>query len=55
MTMRPIVAKNPASMAAGAFIVYSYKLDGATIQVTTVRDQKGPIPNPVTIKAVRIE
>ena len=55
MTMRPIVAKKPASMAAGAYTVYSYKLDGATIQVTTVRDQKGPIPIPVTIKAVRIE
>lgn len=55
MTMRPIVAKNPAAMAAGVFTVYSYTLDGATIQVTTVRDQRGPVPNPVTIKAVRIE
>jgi len=55
MTMRPIVAKNPASMAAGVYTVFSYKLDGNTIQVTTVRDQKGPIPVPVTIKAVRIE
>jgi len=55
MTMRPIVAKNPASMAAGVYTVFSYKLQGNTIQVTTVRDQKGPIPVPVTIKAVRVE
>ncbi len=55
MTMRPIVAKNPAAMAGGFYTVFSYKLEGNTIQVTTVRDQKGPIPIPVTIKAVRIE
>lgn len=55
MTMRPIVAKNPASMAAGVYTVFAYKVDGNTIEVTTVRDQKGPIPMPVTIKAVRIE
>jgi hypothetical protein len=55
MTMRPIVAKNPSSMAAGVFTVFSYTLDGNTIQVTTVRDQKGPILAPVTIKAIRVE
>jgi hypothetical protein len=55
MTMRPIVAKNPAAMAAGVYTVFSYKLEGNTIQVTTVRDQNGPIPVPVTIKAVRVE
>ena len=55
MTMRPIVAKNPAAMAAGVYTVSSYKLEGNTIQVTTVRDQNGPIPVPVTIKAVRVE
>jgi len=54
-TGRPIVAKNPAAMAAGVYTVFSYKLEGNTIQVTTVRDQNGPIPVPVTIKAVRVE
>ncbi len=54
MTMRPIVAKNPAA-AGGFYTVFSYKLEGNTIQVTTVRDQNGPIPVPVTIKAVRVE
>lgn len=55
MTMRPIVAKNPAAMAGGFYTVFSYTLEGNTIQVTTVRDQNGPIPIPVTIKAVRVE
>ena len=55
ITMRPIAAKNPAAMVPGAFIAYSYKLDGDTIWVTQQRNQNGPFANPVTIKAVRIE
>ena len=34
ITMRPIVAKNPATMAPGAFVTYSYKLAGDTLWVT---------------------
>ncbi len=55
MTMRPIAAKNPAVMAPGVFITYSYKLDGNTIWLTQQRNQNGPFANPVTVKAVRIE
>ena len=55
ITMRPLVAKNPVAMAPGAFITYSYKLDGDTLRVTFQKDQNGPIVNPVTIKAVRVE
>ena len=55
ITMRPLVAKNPKAMAPGAFVTYSYKLDGDTLWVTFQRDQHGPIVNPVTIKAVRVE
>jgi hypothetical protein len=55
ITMRPLAAKNPATMVPGAFITYSYKLDGNTIWVTQQRNQQGPFANPVTIKAVRIE
>lgn len=55
ITMRPIAAKNPAAMAPGAFITYSFKLDGNTIWVTQQRNQDGAFANPVTIKAVRIE
>jgi hypothetical protein len=55
MTMRPLVAKNPVVMSPGAFATYSYKLAGDTLWVTAVRDQNGPIVNPVTVKAVRVE
>ena len=55
ITMRPIAAKNPAAMVPGAFITYSFKLDGDTIWVTQQRNQNGTFPNPATIKAVRIE
>jgi hypothetical protein len=55
ITMRPVVARNPAAMAHGAFISYSYTLDGDTLRVTQQRDQNGPFTNPVTIRAVRVE
>jgi hypothetical protein len=55
ITMRPIAAKNPAVMVPGAFIAYSFKIDGDTIWVTQLRNQNGPFANPFTIKAVRIE
>ena len=55
ITMRPVVAKNPAAMASGAFTSYSYTLDGDTLRVTQQRNQNGPFVNPVTIKVVRVE
>ena len=55
ITMRSLVAKNPAAMAPGAFSSYSYELDGDTLRVTQQRNQNGPFANPVTIKAVRVE
>lgn len=55
ITMRPIAAKNPAAMVRGAFITYSYKLEGNTLRVTQQRNQDGPFANPVTIKAMRID
>ena len=54
MTMRPIAAKNPAAMVPGAFITYSYKLEGDTIWVTQQRNQNGPFAHPATIKSVRV-
>ena len=55
LTVHPLASKSPAAMAAGAFIVYSYKLDGDTLSITQVRNQSGPFPNPFTAKFVRIE
>jgi len=54
ITMRPIVAKNPAAMKPGAFTTWSYTLEGDTLRVTAVANQNGPV-EPVTIKAVRVE
>ena len=36
-------------------IHHSYKLDGDTLWVTFQKNQNGPIVNPTTIKAVRVE
>ena len=54
ITMRPVVAKNPAAMKSGAFTTWSYKLDGNTVWVTAMTNQNGPVDH-VTIKAVRVE
>jgi hypothetical protein len=54
ITMRPVVAKNPAAMKSGAFTTWSYRLEGDTLWVTAKTNQSGPV-DPVTIKAVRIE
>jgi hypothetical protein len=55
ITMRPIAAKNPAAMMHGAFTTWSFKLTGDTLLVTAEGNQNGPISNPVTVKAVRVE
>jgi len=55
ITMRPIAAKNPAAMMHGAFTTWSFKLTGDTLLVTAEGNQNGPVVNPVTVKAVRVE
>lgn len=55
ITMRPIAAKNPAAMMHGAFTTWSFTLTGDTLLVTAETNQNGPIANPVTVKAVRVE
>lgn len=54
-TMHPLASKNPAAMVSGAFIVYTYKLDGNTLWLVQQRNQNGPYPAPVTFKLVRVE
>ncbi|MGE5836658.1 MAG: hypothetical protein ACM4AI_19445 [Acidobacteriota bacterium] len=54
-TMHPLASKNPAAMVPGAFIVYTYKLDGNTLWLVQQRNQNGPYPAPVTFKLVRVE
>lgn len=52
---RPVVAKNPASMANGAFTSYSYRIAGDTLWLTTQRTERGSVTNPPTIKLTRVE
>jgi hypothetical protein len=55
ITMRPIAAKNPAAMVPGAFTTWTYELTGDTLLVTAKGNQNGPVANPVTVKALRVE
>jgi hypothetical protein len=55
ITMHPMVAKSPAAMARGAFTTWSYKLAGDTLWVTAQGNQNGPVHDPVTVKAIRVE
>jgi len=55
ITMHPLAAKSPAAMAAGAFIVYTFRIEGDTLWLTQQRNQSGPYPAPATFKEVRIE
>ena len=55
ITMRPLAARNPAAMMHGAFTTWSFKLTGDTLLVTAEGNQNGPVANPVTVKAVRVE
>jgi hypothetical protein len=53
ITMRPIVAKNPAVMGRG---VHTLLQAGRRHDLgDPMRNQNGPFANPVTVKAVRVE
>jgi hypothetical protein len=47
LTLRALVAKSPALMAAGAFNTASFKLDGKTLTITQESNQAGPITTPL--------
>ena len=55
ITMRPLVAKNPAVMVEGTYTAYAFKLAGDTMWMTAQRTERGPVPNAPTIKAIRLE
>jgi hypothetical protein len=55
VTLRPTVAKNPATMAPNNFTTYSFKLDGRTLVLTNTSTPTGPVANPTTYKLERIE
>ena len=55
LTMRPIVAKNPAAMVAGAYSTFTFRLVGDTMWITSKSTDKGPVADAFTVKAVRVE
>ena len=55
LTMRPIVAKNPA-LQNSAFLRMTTKLDGNNLTLTLVEvSTTGKVTNPLTVKYVRLE
>lgn len=55
ITMQATVSKNPYAMTKGAVSVYTFRRDGNTLTLTQIRTHAGPSPNPITIKATRVE
>jgi hypothetical protein len=54
MTRRPIVAKNPDAMAAGAFNEYTFRLSADTLWATATRTEAGPVRGASTVRYVRV-
>lgn len=55
LTMRPLIAKNPAVMNSGFFATYTYRVAGDTLWLTEQRNSRGPIAKPATVELVRVE
>lgn len=55
VTMRAMVAKNPAAMVNGAANVFTYERSQDTLTLTQVSTPAGPATNPVTITLSRVE
>ncbi len=54
MIRRPMVAKNPDTMAPSAYNEYTYRLAADTLWVTTVGTESGPARNPTTVRYIRL-
>ena len=55
ITLKPVIAKNPAVMRAGNFLVGTFKLEGNTLWITSKSNASGPVANPTTEKYTRLE
>lgn len=55
LTTHPLVAKNPAVMAPGAFVNYTFKFEGNTLLLTPKDSNTVPGANPPTFKLTRLE
>jgi hypothetical protein len=55
VTLRPITAKSTVNMRPGRYLTDSFKVEGNTLAISTVRTSEGPTENPETMKLTRIE
>jgi hypothetical protein len=55
LTLHAIVAKNPRAQGEKNFTRLTVKLDGNDLWLRPVENEAGRIPNPVTLKFVRVE
>jgi hypothetical protein len=55
LTLRALVAKNPAAQDEKNFTRLTVKLDRDGLWLTPVENEAGQIPNPVTSKYIRVE
>lgn len=54
MIRHPMVAKNPDTMAPGAFNEYTYRVVADTLWVTSVGTETGPARAPATVRYERL-
>jgi hypothetical protein len=55
VNLRPLIAKNPQVMAPGVDDVFSFKLKGKILAITSVRNAGGAIKDPTTFTFTRVE
>jgi hypothetical protein len=55
ITIRPVVAKIPLVMKPGAYEVYEFKIEGATLTMTQRRNVRGPVEQGTVWTLTRVE
>jgi hypothetical protein len=55
LTLRAVVAKDPRAQGEKNFTRLTVKIEGNSLWMTPAENEAGPIPNPVTVKFVRVE
>jgi hypothetical protein len=55
VTIRPIVAKIPVVMKAGAYEVYAFSIQGNMLSLTQRRNVRGPVEGRAPTRLVRVE
>ncbi|HEX6465561.1 MAG TPA: hypothetical protein VFZ98_13960 [Vicinamibacterales bacterium] len=55
VTIRPVVAKIPVVMKAGAYEVYEFKIEGNSLTLTQRRNVRGPVERGTVWTLTRVE